>query len=389
MLQAASVSCSGDDSRAVGKDLGSELLDSLGRDPDVVLLFAATRYASADLLDGLAARLSPRTRVVGCTSCAEINSEEALSDSATAMGLCLDGVDVAVAHARDDADDSAAIGRRLGEDLRDFDPSLVILFVDGTRLNSTPLLAGMQAVLGRDRPIVGGVAADDLRFVRTEEFVDGEALSGAAVALALRGPLRVESVVASGWQAMGRNRVITRAADSKTITELDGEPALEVYRTYLGGFGRDIDTAGLEFPIGVLARPGEEVLARGDAFIRAVQGPAADGRGVRVSGDIEEGSTVRLMRTSREALIDSARAGIADAVAAMPAPAFALVFDCAGRKVVLGPRYKDELAAALSALPPGLPTVGFFTYGELAPRDGETIHHDETFTAVLVGVDGA
>jgi hypothetical protein len=303
------------------------------------------------------------------------------------LGLCLAGVEATVAHASDDADDSAAIGRRLGEALSDFDPSLVLLFVDGTRLNSTPLLAAMKAVLGDERPIVGGVAADDLRFARTEEFVDREVLSGAAVALGLRGPLRIESIVASGWQAMGRNRVITRAADSKTITELDGEPALEVYRTYLGGFGRDIDTAGLEFPIGVVALPGEEAIASRRAFIRAVQGAAADGRGVRVSGDIAEGSTVRLMRTSRESLIDSAREGVARAVEAMPAPALALVFDCAGRKVVLGPRYKDELAAAFSALPAGVPTVGFFTYGELAPRDGETIHHDETFTAVLIGAD--
>ena len=93
MLRAASVSCSGDNSRAVGKDLGSELLDALGGDPDVVLLFAATRFDSAELLDGLFMRLSQETRVVGCTSCAEINSEEALSGSATAMGLCLDGVE--------------------------------------------------------------------------------------------------------------------------------------------------------------------------------------------------------------------------------------------------------------------------------------------------------
>jgi hypothetical protein len=56
--------------------------------------------------------------------------------------------------------------------------------------------------------------------------VDREVLSGAAVALALAGPLEIQTVVAGGWQALGDDRVITRASDSKTIAELDGVPAL-------------------------------------------------------------------------------------------------------------------------------------------------------------------
>jgi hypothetical protein len=386
VIRAASVSCFGEDSRQAGKDVGVELREALGAAPDVVLLFCAATHDARAVLAGLYERLPPTTRVIGCSSCAEINSEDATTGSVTAMGLRLGGLTATVVHARDEAHDSRAVGRRIGEALAGTDPSLVILLVDGITLNSTPVLAGIQSVLGARVPVVGGVAADDLSFKHTEEYVDGEVLTGAAVALALTGPLAVRTVVAGGWQALGEARVITRAADSKTITELDGTPALEVYRHYLGTFGRDLDNAGLEFPIGVVTMPGDAGPAD-EPFVRAVQGAAADGRGVRVSGDIAEGATVRMMRASRDELIASAAAGMAAAAAELT-PALALVFDCAGRKVVLGTRYQEELRAAFARLPEGLPKVGFFTYGELAPRAGRTIHHDETFTAVLIGAPG-
>jgi hypothetical protein len=94
---------------------------------------------------------------------------------------------------------------------------------------------------------------------------------------------------------------------------------------------------------------------------------------------------VRIMHASRDALIASAAAEVRPPRSPRsPAPSFALIFDCAGRKVVLGSRYQDELRGPSPGLPAGLPKIGFFTYGELAPHAGRTIHHDETFTAVLL-----
>lgn len=385
MLRAVTVSCFGVDSRQAGKDAGSSIRDALGGDPDLVLLFCAAEYDAREVIAGLYERFAARARIFGCSSCAEINSEEAITGSVTAMGILLGEVEATIVHARDGANDSAAVGRALGEALAQLRPGLVLLLVDGIVLNSTPVLEGMQSILGEHVPIAGGVAADALTFTRTEEYVDREVMTGAAVALALSGPLRIETVVAGGWQAIGDSRVITRAEGSKTIVELDGEPALDVYRRYLGTFGRDLDNAGLEFPIGVIAQPGDESLAE-EAFIRAVQGAASDGHGVRVSGDIVEGATVRMMRASGDELIASATRGVDAAARTLREPALALFFDCAGRKVVLGTRYQEELASVFAGLPAALPKIGFYTYGELAPRTGKTIHHDETFTAVLVGV---
>ncbi len=382
VLHAASVSCFGEDSKLVGRDLGTELLDALGRAPDVVLLFCAVRYDAAEVIAGLYQRLAPETRVVGCSSCAEINSAEAVAGSVTAMGICLGDLSATIARASDPGNDSHAVGRALGAELAGAPPDLVLLFVDGTVLNSTPVLLGLHEVLGEAVPIAGGVAADDLSFVRTEQYVDRSVYSGSAVALALRGPMTLRSVVAGGWEPIGRSRVITRAADSKTISELDGGSALEVYRHYLGTHGRDLNNAGLEFPLGIIATSGVDDR---ELFIRAVQGATEDGLGIRVSGDIKEGDQVRMMRAVREDLVQATRECLSAALEQVEDPRLALVFNCAGRKVVLGNGYKEELRAAFEVLPQGLPTAGFYTYGELAPHLGTTIHHDETFTALLIG----
>ena len=70
--------------------------------------------------------------------------------------------------------------------------------------------------------------------------------------------------------------------------------------------------------------------------------------------------------------------------AALPRPTIAFFFDCMARKIVLGPRYKDELRATFARLGPDVPKVGFYTFGELSPVEGTTMHHEETFTIALL-----
>ena len=80
------------------------------------------------------------------------------------------------------------------------------------------------------------------------------------------------------------------------------------------------------------------------------------------------------------------QAGV-EALARMPEPALALVFDCMARKIALGARYKEEVRATFDRLGPDIPKIGFHTFGELSPVDGVTMHHDETFTLALLGLE--
>lgn len=383
MLEAVTASITHDDAHQAGRDVAAELLEGLGGQPDLVLLFAAAEYDPRRLLDGLYSKLAPAVQLVGCSSYSEISGREALSGSVTAMGLRTGGLGFRTLRAEHDRKDSYAIGRSIGEQARECGAELLVALPDGIYLNSTTFLRGAQDVLGARFPIVGGVAADDLRFERTYQYIGRDVIEGGAVALALQGPLRLATVAQGGWQPIGATRRCTRV-EGKVVLELDGQPALNLYREYLGGLGRDL-TAGVEFPLGVVGVPGrprrsdEEILV-----VRAVQGADEARGGLHCSGDVPEGAEVRMTRASKDDLIRGASDALADVHRRLPSARVALIFDCTGRKIVLGARYKEEIAAAFARLPDDIARVGFYTYGELAPVDGETMHHDETFTAVLI-----
>ena len=51
----------------------------------------------------------------------------------------------------------------------------------------------------------------------------------------------------------------------------------------------------------------------------------------------------------------------------------------------LGSRYHEGMRGAFSVLGAEIPRVGFYTFGEIAPVDGVTRFHSETFTVTLLG----
>lgn len=385
MLSATTVSITHDDPYQAGRDLAAELNDALGASPDVVLLFAAPTYDPQRLLAGLHRRLAPRVQLVGCTSFAEITHESAVSGSVTALGMRSRDLAAHALQATRASGGSFAVGRSLGEQAREREAALLLLLVDGVRLDSAAVLRGAQSVLGPDFPIVGGLAADDARFERTWEFCGRDVLEGAAVGLALAGPLRHATVARGGWEPIGATRRCTRVERDRLVLEIDGQPALNLYREYLGAQGRDLKTAGIEFPLGIVGLPDRPW--RGDEqvqVVRAVVGVDQARGGLRCNREIPEGAEIRMLRATKDDLIRGAAEAAADLGRALPGGRLALVFDCFARKMVLGARYKEEVAAAYSRLAPELTRVGFYTYGQLAPVSGQTEHHDATFTAVVI-----
>lgn len=380
MIRAATASILHDDPFSAGREAAAEVLDQLGAQPDLVLAFVTAAADPAAALAGMWSRFEAGVQLAGCSSYAEINSDEPLSRSVTIMGLSLGGIEAKVFRAPIVDGDSFALGARLGEEIAAFGPGVVITFPDGVHVNSSPYLRGLQEKLGATFPIVGGVASDMATFTRTHELFGREALTGHAVAVALRGPVEIAVIARSGFHPIGVARKATRVDGAKAVVELDGEPALDLYKHYLGLAGADIHTAGLEFPIGISATAD----AAAEPIVRAVQSVDEARSALLCSGDVPEGAYVRMMRGTKDDLIQGAAAAVDAALAKVPDPSAALFFDCMGRKLVLGARYKDEFGPVLEKLGPRVPKVGFYTYGEISLADGVSRHHDETFTMVLL-----
>lgn len=111
--------------------------------------------------------------------------------------------------------------------------------------------------------------------------------------------------------------------------------------------------------------------------------------GIGFACGIPQGSVIRIMESTPERQVESARKAARQARAMLGGAgvAGALVFDCACRKIILG----EHLQAAVNAIAEeveGKPLAGFEGYGEIAMSAGDMSGFHNTTTVVLAFPDG-
>jgi hypothetical protein len=231
--------------------------------------------------------------------------------------------------------------------------------------------------------VTGGLAGDGTRFEHSWVLRGGRAESGQACAVGFYGErLHVGHGCAGGWQDFGPERRITRA-EGNVLYELDGRPALELYKTYLGERAQGLPGAALLFPLSV-RREGDGQ----PAVVRTILGLDETQQSLTFAGDLPAGGLARLMRASADQLIDSAGDAARQATAGLPAVDSVLLLSvsCVGRRLVLGERTDEEVEAVAETAPAGSAHLGLYSYGEIAPSaaGGGVALHNQTMTVTVL-----
>ena len=326
----------------------------------------------------------PGAHVLGCSTAGEIVGDtvvdHTLSGAIVHFGQALlRSTSVSVAQ----SGDSFCAGRSIGEQLQRASKDLraVIVLSDGLHVNGSELVRGLNQTLAADVVVTGGLAADADRFGSTWVFADGELQEGKVAAVGLYGEVQVGHGSFGGWDIFGPVRTVT-SATGNVLHELDGRPALELYKEYLGERAAELPGSALLFPLAIQNEPrGEE------ATVRTVLAVDEQTDSLTFAGDIPQGARVRLMRANFDRLIDGAQSAAATAAHLAPStgPLLSLAISCVGRRLVLGQRAEEELEAAISTLPRGASQVGFYSYGELSPlASGRCELHNQTMTMTTI-----
>jgi hypothetical protein len=115
---------------------------------------------------------------------------------------------------------------------------------------------------------------------------------------------------------------------------------------------------------------------------------------ITCAAEIPEGSEVRIMMGTRESAITMATQAAENARIQLggKTPKAILIFNCIARKKLLGMRGGEEIDAIRSILGRDVPLIGFYTYGEQAPINGEsrniercnTVFHNETVVIYVI-----
>lgn len=349
----------------------------------LVLAFGAPLYAQqAETLQALRDAL-PQAVQVGCSTAGEIFEGEVRDNTLSVAVIRFASTELVRAVTPvADREDSAAAGQRLAAQLHRPGLRAVLLFSEGVQVNGTALVDALTRHLPPDVAMFGGLAGDGDRFGSTWVWDGREALDRHIVAVGLCGD-RIQVGLGSegGWADFGPERRITRA-QGQVLYELDGRPALDLYKDYLGDLAASLPAAALRFPLSV-----RRDAADGEAVVRTILGVDEASRALIFAGDIPQGGTARLMRVNHLNLIESG--GLALAAAAQEAspqgPALCLSVSCVGRRLVLGEHTEEELELLSQRLPPGSAQVGFYSYGEISPAGGRCSRlHNQTMTVSVL-----
>ncbi len=339
--------------------------------PRWALVFASSWFDQPKLLEGLRRSL-PGVILVGGSSAGEILPDGPTSHSCVVLAVGDDDMEVASGIGVGlDRDPRLAGHEAALQAFRKFQGktrSGFLLFGDGLLTGYAEVIHGIQEVLGTKSLIAGGLMADDLRFTQTYQYADEQAFSRSVVGLLLGGSCTIGVGLEHGFAPISRPLRVT-ASSANTLQKLDGHPASDVYEEYFGpeamdsirqeGFIRQL----IAYPLGIQLASSDEFL------LRNVRGLEADGS-LMYTGEIPEGSTVRLMIGSKELALEAAARATQTALRPLSKVRFVLVFDSVARRTLLGSDATREIQQIRKMIGTSTPLIGCYTYGEHASLGG-------------------
>lgn len=363
-------------------------LGPLARTAQLVLVFGATATLKDPRLVEPFRTFYPAAHLLGCSTAGEICGAQVTDDSLVATAIQFEHTQVRSAQVSLNAKpDSQQAGEFLAQSLPhsiaaaegDADDKLVhvLILSDSLSVNGSELTRGLMKGLPEGVAVTGGLAGDGARFGETLVFMNGIPEKGAIAAVGLYGSrLQIGFGSLGGWDPFGPERLVTRSKGN-VLFELDGRPALGLYKQYLGEHATGLPATGLLFPLSVRTKPGET------ALVRTILAVDEQQQSMTFAGDVPEGAYARLTKANVERLVDGAiGAARASRSRAGSPPELAILISCVGRKLVLKQRVEEEVEGVREILGEQAVLTGFYSYGEIAPfLPGESSElHNQTMT---------
>jgi len=362
------------DAREAAREFYSEVAQ---QDMALVVFFCSVQY-DLDILALEMERLFTGVPVIGCTTAGEIGPAGYLDHSISGASLPASSFTVACGRLDGlqqlEAARTQLLAQELTQRLESLEPradannTFALLLVDGMSGREEPLTRFLQDALGRT-PMVGGSAADGLRFAMTHVYFDGRFHTDSAVLALVSTPLPFQVFKTQHFVPTTQRVVVTSAdADHRILKEIDGEPAAEVYARLVGASVHGLDP--MHFPEQPMV-----VQIDGMNYVRAIQKANPDGS-LTLFCAIEEGLVLRVARG--EDFVKNMEEAFAGIQAVIGQPQLVISCDCLLRKLEMTQR---GIVGRVEALFRDNNATGFTTFGE----QYHGVHINQTLTGIAIG----
>ena len=326
----------------------------------------------------------PDALMIGCSTSGEILEARVFDDSITATAIEFKNSQ-AVGHSLviDRVEDSYEAGRKVVTLFNHNNLKHLFVLTDGLTVNGSEFVRGMQQELPEGVAVTGGMAGDGADFKETLVFThDVKPGSNIIAAIGLYGDgLKVGYACMGGWDSFGIERLVTRS-DNNVLYELDGEPALDLYKSFLGDQAADLPASGLFFPLSIRINSDERPIVRTILAINEAE------KSLTFAGNVPKGSYVRLMKANVDRLIDGSAEAAENSMDGWDGmqPELAILTSCVGRKLVLKQLVEEEVEAARDKFGKSTAITGFYSYGEISPhmKSSKCELHNQTMAVTLL-----
>lgn len=354
--------------------------------PQLVLFFCASRLEGIELRIQEIKSRYPNADIIGCTTAGEISNNEVTDESISVSAIEFSETKIQVESCdMTTMQDSFTAGKTLATRFQKDNLRLVMVISDGHVVNGTELVNGLSSELVAI-PITGGLAGDKAHFEQTFVSVNSPLTAGRIGAVGFYGKhLQIGHGSVGGWAAFGQDRKITKSS-ANVLYEIDGKPALQLYKVLLGERAKDLPGASLLFPLAI--RPADDSR---EQIVRTVLSINEEDGSMVFAGNMPEGYLCKLMIANFDQLVDGATRAANEALNISDLHeanqrSLGVLVSCVGRKLVLGRRIGDEVVAVQNILGTRTALTGFYSYGEIAPhgvlRNCEL--HNQTMTVTTI-----
>lgn len=303
---------------------------------------------------------------VGCSTAGEASNDGVSDDTVVLSTLRFDNpkskFKTAICRV-DQADRSDSAGIALAKQLSAPDLRSMIVISPGVNVNGSLLVKGITESVGANVIVTGGLAGDGGKFQRTYTLSPEGVSHDHVVGIGFYGDaVHMQHGCMGGWDPFGKVRRVTKSKGN-VVFELDGSPALDVYKEYLGEHAKELPASGLMFPFSLMNSEQAE-----SGLIRTILAVDEKEGSLTFAGDVDQGAYVRLMHANTKGLVDGARMAAKSATAkGTSQDAFALIVSCVGRKLVMGINVDEEIEAIREMFGDRCTLTGFYSYGEISP----------------------
>ena len=357
--------------------------NNLGNSAQLVFLFGNRELLKQQSHIDYIRNYYPSAQIVGCSTSGEIYQEEVMNNHIVCTAVWFESTAVKISREHiHSMEDSFMVGEKLAANLDNEHLVHVMVLSEGLNINGSELTKGLNNKLNDRIPVTGGLAGDQADFHETVIVHNQVGEKNLVLGIGFYGEhLKVGYGSMGGWDSFGVDREVTKSMGN-ILYELDGHPALELYKRYLGAHASNLPVSALLFPLSLRLKDSETSLVR---TVLAVN--EADGSMV-FAGDIPQGEYVRLMKANSDRLIEGASGAAEMSKTSLrnSSPDLAILISCVGRKLVLKQRVEEEPEMIRESVGIHTTIAGFYSYGEISPIKPFEQHcelHNQTMTITL------